>query len=291
MLDVAAFAPFLARAVAEDVGAGDVTATTLVPADVRTVADLVAKADGVLAGLPLFLPTVRVLDPDAQVEPRAADGDRVVPGQVLATVRARARALLSTERTALNVLRRLSGIATLTARFVAAVAGLPVGVYDTRKTTPLWRDLEKYAVRCGGGRNHRLRLDDGAMLKENHLLAAYGTTGPAAIRDAVARLRAAVPAGLPVCVEVEDQAELEAVAGAGADVVMLDGFSLEALRRAVGWVRAQPPPRPALEATGTITLASVRAVAETGVDRVSVGALTHSAPALDLSLRHRPHDG
>jgi nicotinate-nucleotide pyrophosphorylase (carboxylating) len=191
----------------------------------------------------------------------------------------------------LNVLRHLSGIATLTRRFVDAVAGLPVTVLDTRKTTPGWRDLEKYAVRCGGGKNHRLRLDDGAMLKENHLLASFGRTGPAAISEAVDRLRANLPKGFPLCVEVETLEELAAVVDEGAEILMLDGFSRDDLRRAVAAVKGAKGgkgAKPLLEATGGITLETVRAIAETGVDRISVGALTHSAPALDLSIRHRP---
>jgi nicotinate-nucleotide pyrophosphorylase (carboxylating) len=272
---------------AEDLGEGDVTTEALVAADASTVADVVSKADGVVCGLGVFLPLVRRLDPDARVEPAAVDGDRVRTGQRLLTVRGRARAVLSTERTALNVARRASGIATLTARFVEAVRGLPVDVYDTRKTTPGWRDLEKHAVRCGGGENHRLRLGDAAMLKENHLLCAFGRTGPDAIREGVRRLRATLPAGFPVCVEVEDLAELDAALEEPVDVVMLDGFALNDLARAVATVRARPRPRPAVEATGNVTLDVVRAIAETGVDRVSVGALTHSAPAFDLSMRHR----
>jgi len=278
---------FLDWILAEDLGAGDATTDAVVPADATTVADVVAKDGGVLCGIDVFEPLARRLDPAARVEVLVRDGARVAPKQRLATIRGRARAVLSTERTALNVARHLSGVATLTAAFVAAVAGLPVELYDTRKTQPGWRDLEKYAVRCGGGRNHRLRLDDAAMVKENHLRAGLGRTGPAAIVEAVARIRRAHPEGLPLYVEVEDLDELAAVVGAGADVVMLDDFALDDLRRAVAFVRARPAPRPAVEATGGITLATVRAVAETGVDRISVGALTHSAPALDLSVRHR----
>jgi nicotinate-nucleotide pyrophosphorylase (carboxylating) len=287
MLDPAPFLPFLANALAEDLGKGDATTRALVPEEARGTADLLAKADGVLAGLPLLEPTVRILDPDARVSALAQDGDRVAAGRALATIEGRSRAILGAERVALNVLRRLSGVATLTARFVDAVKGLPVRILDTRKTTPGWRDLEKYAVRCGGGVNHRLRLDDGAMVKENHLTAAFGRTGPAAVAEAVRRLKAALPAGFPVCVEVEDEVELAAVADEGLEVVMLDNFDLDALRRAVAYVRGRPGPRPLLEATGGVTLENVRAVAETGVDRISVGALTHSAPALDLSIRHR----
>lgn len=282
---------FLDWILAEDLGAGDATTEAVVPADAVTVADVLAKADGVLCGIEVFEPLLRRLDPAGRVEVLVRDGATVAPGQRLATIRGRARAVLSTERTALNVARHLSGIATLTAAFVAAVAGLPTTIHDTRKTLPGWRELEKYAVRCGGGRNHRMRLDDAAMVKENHLLTGLGRTGPEAIVEAVARIRRAHPTGLPVYVEVEDRAELEAVlalgAGLAADVVMLDNFPLDDLRRAVAWVRSRPAPRPRLEATGGVTLSTVRAIAETGVDRISVGALTHSAPALDLSVRHR----
>src|SRR5688572_7740088 len=193
---------------------------------------MVAKSEGVVCGVGVLEPLVQRLDAAARVEPAAVDGDRVRADQRLATVRGKARAVLSTERVALNIARRLSGIATLTARFVAAVRGLPVEINDTRKTTPGWRDLEKHAVRCGGGKNHRLRLDDAAMLKENHLLCAFGTTGPAAIRDGVRRLKLAVPPGFPVCVEVENLDELAAIVDEGVDVVMLDGFELHDLARA-----------------------------------------------------------
>jgi nicotinate-nucleotide pyrophosphorylase (carboxylating) len=287
MLDPAEYLPFLANALAEDVGRGDLTANALVPEGTAGVADLVAREAGVIAGLPLLEPTVRILDPDASVVLRRKDGDRVARDDVLAEIRGRARAILGSERTALNVLRRLSGIATLTRRFVDAVAGLPVEVLDTRKTTPGWRDLEKYAVRCGGGTNHRQRLDDAALLKENHLLAAFRRTGAAAIAEGVRRLKAALPAGVPVYVEVETLEELDAVVQEGVDVVLLDGFSTDDLRRAVASVRARKGARPLLEATGGVTLDRVREIAETGVDRISVGALTHSAPALDLSIVHR----
>ena len=280
--------PFLAQALEEDLGAGDRTTLALVAADARGTADLVSHESGVLAGVGLVEPLVRILDPDATVEILVPDGTDVVEGTVAAVIRGKARAILGAERTALNVVRRLSGIATLSRRFVRAVAGLPVRILDTRKTTPNWRGLEKYAVVCGGAENHRMRLDDAAMVKENHLIEAFGRTGPDAIESAVRRLRAALPKGMTVFVEAEDQREVEAAAKSGADVVMLDGFDVQGLRRAVAFVRSLPPPRPVLEATGGVTLATVRAIAETGVDRISVGALTHSAPALDLSIRHRP---
>lgn len=288
---------FLDRALAEDLGAGgaggardeaDVTARAVVPDDAVATADVVAKEAGVLCGLGSFLALLRRLDPEGRATALASDGARVVPGERLLTLVGRARAVLACERTALNLARHLSGVATLTARYVAAVAGLPVEVYDTRKTLPGYRRLEKYAVRCGGGRNHRMGLSDAAMVKENHLLSGLGRTGAAAIAEAVARIRAARGRSVPVFVEVEDAEELDAALQAGADVVMLDGFALADLRRAVARVRASPRPHPRLEATGGVTLETVRAVAETGVDRISVGALTHSAPALDLSVRHRP---
>lgn len=290
MIDPTPFLPFLATALEEDLGHGDRTSMALVPETRRTTADLLGREDGVLCGLPFLEALVRILDPDAEVRLLLQDGDPLADGVVAATVSGRARAVLGSERTALNVIRRLSGIATLTSRFVAAVAGLPVQILDTRKTTPGWRELEKYAVRTGGGTNHRRRLDDAAMLKENHLLAAFGRTGPAAIAEAVRRLRTSLPEGFPIYVEVENDDELAAVADEHIDVVMLDGFDLPSLRRAVAYVRSRAKPHPLIEATGGVTLATVRAIAETGVDRISVGALTHSAPALDLSLRHRRTD-
>jgi nicotinate-nucleotide pyrophosphorylase (carboxylating) len=286
MLDPAPFLPFLATALAEDLGRGDPTSLAIVPESATSVADLVAVGAGVVCGIPLVEPLVRIRDPDADVETLFADGAAVPEGTTVAVVRGRSRAVLGSERTALNFVRRLSGVATLTARFVEAVRGLPVEILDTRKTTPGWRDLEKYAVRCGGGKNHRLRLDDAAIVKENHLIAAFGRTGPEAVAEGVRRARRALPAGMRLHVEVETYEELEAVVDEGVDVAMLDGWSLPDLRRAVALARARAP-RPLLEATGGVTLDTVRAIAETGVDRVSVGALTHSAPALDVSMRHR----
>jgi nicotinate-nucleotide pyrophosphorylase (carboxylating) len=290
MMDPTPFLPFLATALEEDLGNGDRTSMALVPETRRTTADLVGRANGVLCGLPFLEALVRILDPGAGVETFLEDGAALSDGVVAATVQGRARAVLGSERTALNVIRRLSGIATLASRFVAEVAGLPVKILDTRKTTPGWRELEKYAVRCGGAENHRRRLDDAAMLKENHLLAAFGRTGPAAIAEAIRRLRANLPDDFPIYVEVENDEELAAVVDERVDVIMLDGFDLAGLARAVALVRARKAPRPLLEATGGVTLETVRAIAMTGVDRISVGALTHSAPALDLSMRHRRHD-
>jgi nicotinate-nucleotide pyrophosphorylase (carboxylating) len=287
LLDPTPHLPFLAAALEEDGARLDVTSHALVPEGATAVADVVSQERGVLAGLPLLGPLLRMLDPQARVEAAHDDGDEVAERSVLATWRGNARSILAAERTGLNLLRRLSGIATLTSRFVEAVAGTGARILDTRKTTPGWRELEKYAVRCGGGENHRLRLDDAAMVKENHVIAAMGRTGAEPLAGAVARLREALAPGVVVHVEVESLEELAAVLPLRPDVVMLDGLDLGDLRAAVRSVRALPEPRPLLEATGGVTLDDVEAVAATGVDRISVGAITHSAPALDLSLRLR----
>jgi nicotinate-nucleotide pyrophosphorylase (carboxylating) len=286
-LDVASHLPLLARALEEDRAHHDVTAAAVVPADRVVTAEVRAKAAGVLAGLPLAEPVFRALDPDATVERHAGDGDLVGAGTVVLTVRGRARAILSAERTALNLLCRLSGIATLTHAYVEATMGTGASILDTRKTTPGWRVLEKYAVACGGGVSHRMNLAEAAMVKENHLYAAFGRTGPEALREALARCRSRLPAGTPLLAEVEDQAELEAATEAGADVLLLDGFDLGAVRRAVRWIRERAPPRPEVEVTGGITLENVGAFAAAGAKRISVGAITQSAPALDLHLRVR----
>jgi nicotinate-nucleotide pyrophosphorylase (carboxylating) len=286
VLDPEEYAPFLRAALEEDGAGHDLTAEAVVPSDRHVVADIVAKQEGVLAGLSLAAPTFHLLDPDARVEVHRADGDTVSPGAKVLTVEGRARALLGAERTVLNVLRHLSGVATLTKAFVEATMATGVEVYDTRKTTPGWRRLEKHAVLCGGGKNHRVGLDDALMVKENHLYAAFGKTGPAALMEAVRRCRAAAP-GRPLYVEVETLDELKAVAAEHVDVVMLDGFDLGDVRQAVKHVRTLPPPRPLLEVTGGVTLDTVEGWAASGVQRISVGALTHSAPALDLSMRIR----
>jgi nicotinate-nucleotide pyrophosphorylase (carboxylating) len=285
-LDAEAFVPFLRAALEEDEAARDLTTAAVVPAEARAAAEVVAKQEGVLAGVALAEPAFRLLDPDAVVEVLRPDGDTVSAGARVLTVRGRARALLGAERTVLNVLRHLSGVATLTRAFVEATMATGAVIYDTRKTTPGWRALEKHAVRCGGGKNHRLGLGDALMVKENHLYAAFGKTGPAALVEAIHRCRKAAP-GKPLYVEVENLEELVAVAAQRVDVVMLDGFDLGDVRQAVKHVRTLAPPRPLLEVTGGVTLESVEGWAAAGVQRISVGALTHSAPALDLSMRVR----
>jgi nicotinate-nucleotide pyrophosphorylase (carboxylating) len=268
-------------ALQEDVGAGDLTSQAVIPEALQGQAVFVARADGVLAGLPAAALVFATLDPRVQFEPLVRDGDAVQPGSRLARVGGPMRAVLSGERTALNFLQHLSGIATQTRRYVDAVAGLKCRVLDTRKTLPGWRLLEKYAVRCGGGHNHRVGLFDGVLIKDNHL-AALGH-GRKDIRTAVESARGLHGAGIPVEIEVDNLAELDEALRCGPDIVLLDNMDPATMREAVKR-RDAVAPKVLLEASGGVTLATVRAVAESGVDRVSVGALTHSAPALDIAL-------
>lgn len=275
-------AKLVEAALAEDVGDGDRTTLWTVPAGAKTAARIVAKARGVIAGLELAAAVFVRLDPNAELEALRRDGDAVEPGDVVLRIRGEARAILTGERTALNFLQRLSGVATLTRRYVDAVAGTGARILDTRKTTPGWRRLEKAAVRAGGGDNHRAGLYDMVLIKENHIAAAGGITA------AVQRVRERNSEGLAVEVEVTSPPELEEAVRAGVDRVLLDNMGLDELRAAVALAErtaaAAGRPRPELEASGNMTLERVRAVAETGVDFISVGALTHSATALDLSL-------
>ena len=262
-------------ALAEDIGEGDVTTDATVDADEVGVAELVTRAPGVVAGLAAAEAVYRALDPDIRFEPLVEDGTVLAEPRPVATVAGSLRAILTGERTALNLLGRLSGIATLTRRYVYAVEGTGVAILDTRKTTPGLRFLEKHAVACGGGRNHRFGLDDGVLVKDNHLRAA------GSVRAAVERIRAATD--LPVEVECDTLTQVEEALAAGADAILLDNMSLEDLRAAVALARG----RARLEASGGITIETVRSVAETGVDEISIGALTHSAPSLDVSLELR----
>lgn len=275
------------RALAEDLGgtvdvAGDVTSRLSVPAGKRGRARLLAKSAGVIAGLDCAVETFRALDPAAACELRLRDGDRFRRGDVVLTVESDMRALLAAERTALNFVQRLSGVATLTRAYVDAVAGTPARILDTRKTTPGLRVLEKAAVAAGGGQNHRIGLFDQVLLKENH----FGFAQPASYEDTVRRCVRAQEA--PVVAEARTVDEALAAVRGGAAVVLLDNFAPgPELRDAVAAVRraAATAGREVLtEASGGVDLRSVRAFAETGVDRISIGALTHSAPAVDLSL-------
>ena len=268
-------------ALAEDLPWGDLTTDNLIPAGVTARAEAVAKASGVIAGLPVFERVFTRLDPQVKVTPCCRDGTPVRPGQVVAAVEGPARSLLRGERVALNFLQRLSGIATLTSQYVAAVAGLPCRIIDTRKTTPGLRLLEKYAVRMGGGANHRFGLSDGILIKDNHLAVLRREGIPLA--SALAELRRRIPHGVRIQVEVENLEEVREALAAGADALLFDNMSPELLREAVALARG----RAITEASGGITLETVRTVAETGVDLISVGALTHSARALDISLDFR----
>jgi len=263
-----------ARALAEDIGAGDVTAA-LLPAGAIATARVVTREDAVICGQAWFEACFRALDPACTIGWQVRDGSPAGAGQTLCTVRGNARAVLSAERCALNFLQSLSGTATTTAEHVAAVRGTRAIILDTRKTIPGLRLAQKYAVRCGGGENHRIGLFDAILIKENHIAAAGSLT--AAVRKA----RAQSPA-LFLEVEVENFAELEEALATGAvDRIMLDEFSLEDMRRAVKLVAG----RVALEASGSVDLAGLRAVADTGVDYISIGALTKHVRAIDLSLR------
>jgi nicotinate-nucleotide pyrophosphorylase (carboxylating) len=266
------------RALDEDLGAGDVTTDLLVPATTSVTAALVARSTGVICGLGLARTVFQLLDSTAQVELLAADGDKVDGGATVLTVRGPARAILSAERVALNFVGRLSGIASLTRRYVELVEGLDTRIVDTRKTTPGLRSLEKYAVRCGGGHNHRSGLSDGFMLKDNHraALVAAGLDLTEAVRAARGRLGH----GVAITVEVDDLDQIDEALEAGADTILLDNMTPDQLARAVRQIDGEA----LTEASGGITLETVRAAAESGVDLISVGALTHSAAALDVAL-------
>ncbi len=268
-------APIIRAALAEDLGrAGDITSAACIDADARMSGVFRARKAGIVAGLACARLALVELDPGAAFEAVAADGDHLAPGAVLARVDTDARALLSAERTALNLLGRLSGIATLTGAYVAAVAGTRARVIDTRKTTPGLRALEKYAVRCGGGDNHRFGLDDAVLIKDNHVAAAGG------VGAALTRARDRVGHLVKIEVEIDRLDQLEEALAHRPDVILLDNFSLPDLETAV----RRTDGRAILEASGGVDLNTVGAIARTGVDLISVGALTHSAPVLDIGL-------
>jgi nicotinate-nucleotide pyrophosphorylase (carboxylating) len=263
------------RALAEDLGrAGDVTTDAVVPAALSAEAEIVARAAGRVAGLEPSLLAFRLLDPGASAEVGAGDGTDVDAGAVVARVRGRARAILTGERTALNLLGRLCGIATATRDAVARLRGLPTRVAGTRKTTPGLRALEKYAVRVGGGDSHRYGLDDAVLVKDNHLALAGG------IAEALRRVRQSVGHMVKVEVEVDTLTQLDVALAAGVSAVLLDNMDLETMREAVRRAKG----RALTEASGGVRPERVREVAETGVDVISIGWLTHSAPSLDVSL-------
>jgi nicotinate-nucleotide pyrophosphorylase (carboxylating) len=261
-------------ALAEDIHTGDITTLAMLPTPRRMRARLVAKEPLVVAGLAVARRVFAKLDPSTEFTPAFADGDRVEPGQVLARLEGDAAALLQGERVSLNLLQRMCGIATQTAAFVKELDGTQARVVDTRKTTPGLRVLEKYAVRVGGGTNHRTGLYDGVLIKENHIAAAGG------IAEAVRRARAYIPHTLKIEVETETLDQVRQALDAGADIIMLDNMSLEQMSEAVALIAK----RALVEASGGVNLSTIRAIAQTGVDIISVGALTHSVRAADISM-------
>jgi nicotinate-nucleotide pyrophosphorylase (carboxylating) len=261
----------------EDLGGGDLTTTATVPEGARGRGVLVAKQELVLCGLDVGLAAFRALDPAVSSQPEGADGDRFYPGTVIATLTGRARALLTAERVALNFLQRMSGIATLTRRFVEAVAETKARIRDTRKTTPLLRFLEKHAVRIGGAVPHREGLDGGILVKDNHVRLTGSVR--AATRRAVAGA-----SGMEVEIEVDDPSEIEEALEGGATMLLLDNFTEDQVRDAITEIRGRVP----VEVSGGIRLDNVRGYAEAGPDYIAVGALTHSAPAVDISLEIEP---
>jgi len=266
------------RALAEDLGKGDVTTEALIPGDQQGTGSIVTKKEGILAGTGAAKQVFHRVDPELKVEILLEDGDKVKPGSKVARVSGNIASILKAERVALNFLQRLSGIASETNLYVARVEGLPVRIMDTRKTTPGSRSLEKYAVRVGGGENHRMNLSDGVLIKDNHLVAlrSQGLN----IGEIIARARQNAPQQLKIEIEVGTVSEALEAVEAGADIVMLDNMNLADMRKAVKSIHG----RALIEASGGITLDNVRAVAETGVDFISTGALTHSVRALDISL-------
>lgn len=268
-------------ALAEDLAStGDLTCTALIRSDERAAVQVVARTNGVLAGSPIGRMVFSALDDQVRWDAKCHDGDRLEAGSVVATVSGPLASLLIGERTMLNFMTHLSGIATITRRFVDAVQGARAKVLDTRKTLPGWRVLEKYAVRCGGGTNHRMGLYDGVLIKDNHLAA---WTESSSIAQAVKVARQKSPPGTSIEVEVDTLAQLQDALQGNPDIVLLDNMNVDSLRQAVR-IRDEKAPTVLLEASGGVTLSTVAAIAQTGVERISVGGLTHSAPALDLAF-------
>jgi len=265
---------FVTGTLAEDLGiGGDVTSAATMRGDARFTAALVAREPIVVAGLEIASAIFRALDPEVEIEGLARDGDHIDAGVVLMRIEGNARALLAAERSALNTLQHLSGVATLTRRYVDTIAGTGATLIDTRKTIPGLRVLEKYAVRMGGAQNHRMRLDDGVLIKDNHVAACGG------VAEAVKRAKAA-NTGLQVQVEVDRIDQIEPALAAGAERLLLDNMAPPMLREAVALIAGRVP----LEASGGVNLESIRAIAETGVDFISLGRITQSAPAVDIGL-------
>lgn len=274
MLNLRKWKKEIERWLDEDIQEGDLSTMGLIPADKRAPAWIIAKEEGIVAGLPLVELVFKSLDPQMEIHFKKQDGEKIKRGEVLMDLYGQVTSLLAGERLALNLLQRLSGIATLTNRYVERVKGLNVRIVDTRKTTPGLRGLEKYAVRQGGGHNHRFGLYDAVMIKDNHIKAA-GSIG-----YAVTRLREQLPHTVTIEVEVETLAQVKEALEAKADIIMLDNMSLEEMKEAVKLINGQA----LVEASGGVNLDNVRQIAETGVDIISVGALTHSVHNLDISM-------
>ena len=275
-LDPALYREAVRRALAEDLGWGDVTTEATVPSDLRARGVIVAKCSCVIAGLDVAAEAFLQLDPGCTFDRKLKDGDRCNHGDIVVEVRGQAGAMLTAERTALNFLQRLSGIATLTRKFVDAAGG-GITVLDTRKTTPTLRALEKYAVRAGSGTNHRGGLDDGVLIKDNHIRLAGG------VEQAVKLMKDADPE-MPIEVEAQSLEQIDAAIAAGADIILFDNLSIDAIREGVRRVNG----RAKIELSGGVTLERIPELAKTGANYVSVGALTHSAPAADLSFELEP---
>lgn len=266
---------FLEDALAEDIGCGDITTLLTIDAQKRSEAVIEAKQDLLLAGATLAAEVFRLADSGTEFVFNCHEGAAVRKGEVIAKIQGTAHTLLLCERVALNILQQLSGIATLTHRYVEAVSGLPVKILDTRKITPGIRSMAKYAVRVGGGFNHRTGLYDGILVKDNHIAACGG------MRSAIQSIKASTPHLIKVEVEVKDLDELQEALSVGVDVIMLDNMGIEMMKEAVEIVSGRVP----LEASGNVNLENIRSIAKTGVDLISVGTLTHSAPAVDISMR------
>ncbi|MCG9126920.1 carboxylating nicotinate-nucleotide diphosphorylase [Candidatus Poribacteria bacterium] len=274
MLYTQALDALLELAFLEDIGSGDITTEATITSSQKAKGILSSKSDGVVAGLPIVEQTFKKLDSELSFQSLVNEGDTVNPGTDIAEINGCAKTILIGERTALNFLQRLSGVATLTSQFVEAVQGYNVRIVDTRKTTPGWRALQKYAVRVGGGDNHRFGLYDGILIKDNHIVAAGG------IRNAVQKAKEAAPHTIKIEVEVETVDQVNEALDAGCDILLLDNMSIDLMKMVI----QQVGKRAITEASGGITLERVKAVASTGVDLISVGALTHSAMPLDISL-------
>ena len=271
-----AFKKLIMAALREDRAAQDATTRPLAGPNDMIKGQLIAKADGVLCGLGIFTDVFKILDKRCVVRPRFNDGQKVSSGRIIAQVAGPVRAVLAGERTALNFVQHMSGIATLTAKYVRETAGTKAKIFDTRKTLPGLRALQKYAVRCGGGVNHRMNLSDMALIKDNHLKLAYG------IEDAVTRIRKA-KSGITVEVECDTLEQVNEAVVSGAEIILLDNMTVPTLRKAIAVIR-KTKRSIAIEISGGVNLATVKTFARLGVDRISVGALTHSVPALDISL-------